>query len=311
MKRKIKITDIAITLFFVCVMLIGISVVIYPYFSSWWNERTQTKVIEQYEQSVGELDNSEKEKLFEKAHAYNSDLGKLQNPMKEFDEIPGYSTILDITGTGIIGYIDIPKIDVHLPIYHGTSPEVLNIAVGHLQGTSLPVGGEGTHAVISAHSGLPSAKLFSSIDQLTEDDRFTISVLDEVLTYEVEDYAVVRPSEADKIQAVPGRDLVTLLTCTPYGINTHRLLVRAHRIDTITDEDSVRKIRVPADAVLVENISSMPFIIIPTIILLILYWTLKGKTKSKRYLSSYTCKNIYISPEERSGDSICEKQGPE
>ena len=306
MKTSRKAASRAVTFFFVIVMLLGIAVFIYPIFSSWWNERSQTRVIEQYTQSVGKLDTSAKDALFSRAHAYNQALAKLPNPLKDYEDIPAYDQILDITGTGIIGYIDIPKINVHLPVYHGTSPEVLNIAVGHLQGTSLPVGGAGTHAVISAHSGLPSAKLFTSLDQLTEDDRFTISVLDEVLTYEVESYAVVLPHETDLLQPEPGRDLVTLLTCTPYGINTHRLLVRAHRIDTISDEETDQKIRIPADAVLVENIIVLPFIILPLILLLIIYWATAGKPKITRYISAYTCKT-YIDNTERNGESSCKK----
>ncbi len=302
MKRKVKPADAAITLFFVFVMLFGIGAILYPYFSSWWNERSQTKVIEQYDQSVGKLDHSAREKILARADAYNEALRRLPDPMKQSDEIAGYSSILDVTGTGSMGYIDIPKINVHLPIYHGTSPEVLNIAVGHLQGSSLPIGGAGTHAVISAHSGLPSAKLFSSLDQLTEDDRFTISVLDEVLTYEVEEINVVLPYEASQIQIEPKRDLVTLLTCTPYGINTHRLLVRAHRIDTLTEDETAHNLRIPADAVFIENISAMPFIIVPLLFLLFLYWIWKGKPKIKRYFSVYSCKS-YIDVPKEEGDS--------
>lgn len=290
MKRKIKPVDIAVTLFFIVIMLVGIAVVMYPIFSSWWNDRVQTKIIEQYEKSVATLDTAEKERMFNEAYAYNAELNKLPNPMKDYKELSGYSDILDVTGTGIMGYIDIPKINVHLPIYHGTSAEVLNIAVGHMEGTSLPVGGIDTHSVISAHSGHPSAKLFSSIDQLTEDDRFTISVLDEVYTYEVEGSSVVLPYNTDKLQVVPGQDLVTLLTCTPYGINTHRLLVRAHRIETeaAAEETAEHKVRVPADAVLIASISSMPFIILPLIFILMVYWALRGKPKIKRYISEYT-----------------------
>lgn len=290
MKRKVKLSNIVLPLFFTVLMLIGISTVFYPYFSSWWNKRAQTRVIEHYEHSVGKLDADEKEKIFAQARDYNTSLISLNDPTKDYDEVADYSAILDITGTGIIGYIDIPKIDVHLPIYHGTSPEVLNIAVGHMQGSTFPVGGLGTHSVISAHSGLPSAKLFTNIDQLTEDDRFSISILDEVLTYEVEGTAVVLPSESELIQPVPGKDLVTLLTCTPYGINTHRLLVRAHRIDVGADDDTSNKVRIPNDAILIDNTTSIPFIVIPLIIILLIYWILKGKQKTKRFFSAYTCK---------------------
>ena len=171
-----------------------------------------------------------------------------------------------------MGYIDIPKINTYLPIYHGTSPEVLNIAVGHIEGTSLPIGGKGRHSVISAHRGLPSARLFTDIDKLTENDTFSITVLDEVLEYEVDEINTVLPSEMDKLAPVPDMDYVTLMTCTPYGINTHRLLVRAHRIES----DQPHTVKVNADAVPVDEIKVLPFIVIPVIILLILYWIISG-----------------------------------
>ena len=197
----------------------------------------------------------------------------------------------DVPGTGIIGYIDIPKIGVHLPVYHGTSPEVLNIAVGHLEGTSLPVGGAGCHSVISAHRGLPSAKLFTELDQLTEDDQFSISILDDIFTYEVDKISVVLPYETDALRPEPGKDLVTLMTCTPYGINTHRLLVRGHRIDTVAAEDEdaeAHRIRIPADAILIDNMTALPFLIVPLAVILIIYWSLSGKRSGKRYHSAYT-----------------------
>lgn len=300
MKKKAKAFDVAVTMFFLLIMLGGIAVILYPFFSSWWNERSQSKVIEQYNEKVGSLDTTDMDAIFAQARDYNTALAALQNPMLQYQEVPDYSESLDITGTGIIGYIDIPKINVHLPIYHGTSPEVLNIAVGHMQGSSLPIGEIGTHAVISAHSGLPSAKLFSAVNQLTEDDRFSISVLDEVFTYEVEQTTVVLPHETNELRIEPDRDLVTLLTCTPYGINTHRLLVRAHRIDTITEVETEHKIRIPADAVFAANATTLPFIILPLIVLLLLYWTIKGKPKYKRHYSAYICKK-YLDTTERNG----------
>ena len=293
MKKK-KASDILLTALLVLIMLTGIAIFLYPAFSSWWNDRTQTKIIEDYNKAVGVLDTSQKDEMFSQAHAYNAALAALTDPLSQYETLTAYGTVLKIPGTSIIGYLDIPKIGVHLPVYHGTSPEVLNVAVGHLEGTSLPVGGKGSHAVISAHRGLPSAKLFTELDQLTEDDQFSISVLDEIFTYEVDQINVVRPYEMDLLRPEPDKDLVTLMTCTPYGINTHRLLVRGHRIDTLITEnedeadETVRRVRIPADAILVDQMISLPFIIVPLIIVLIIYWTVTGRRAEKRYFSAYT-----------------------
>ena len=303
--RKKKLSEILITCVLVLIMLTGIGIFLYPPFSSWWNARLQTKVIDDYNKAVGVLDSSKKEELLEQAHAYNASLAALDDPLADHAQLTEYSNVLDIPGTGILGYIDIPKIGVHLPVYHGTSPEVLNIAVGHLEGTSLPVGGAGCHAVISAHRGLPSARLFTDLDQLTEDDQFSISILDDIFTYEVDCISVVLPYEMELLRPEPGRDLVTLMTCTPYGINTHRLLVRGHRIDTVPEEtadgEEVRRVRIPADAILVDNLISLPFLVIPLVIILIIYWSLSGKRRKKRYLSAYTV-NKELNIQERKGE---------
>ena len=292
-KNKKKASDIVFTAVLVLLMLIGIAVFLYPSFSSWWNERTQTRVIESYNKAVGELDTSEKNGILARAGEYNAALAALSDPLSDYGQIPDYDSILDVTGTGIMGYIDIPKISVHLPVYHGTSPEVLNVAVGHLQGSSLPIGGTGTHSVISAHRGLPSAKLFTELDRLTEDDRFSITILDEVLTYEIDQISVVLPYERDLLRAEPDRDLVTLMTCTPYGINTHRLLVRGHRIDDIPEEDeTVRKIRIPADAVLVDDTDSLLVITVPLAVMLIAFWLTGGRRREKKHISDYSVMDI-------------------
>ncbi len=307
MKKK-KASDILLTALLVLIMLAGIAIFLYPAFSSWWNDRTQTKIIEEYNKAVGVLDTSQKDEMLDQAHAYNAALASLADPMSQYEALTDYSSVLNIPGTGIIGYIDIPKIGVHLPVYHGTSPEVLNVAVGHLEGTSLPVGGKGSHAVISAHRGLPSAKLFSDLDQLTEDDQFSISVLDDIFTYEVDQINVVRPYETELLRPEPDKDLVTLMTCTPYGINTHRLLVRGHRIDTVISEEedegdeTVRRVRIPADAILVDQMISLPFVIVPLVIVLIIYWTITGRRGKKRYLSAYTLQKE-LDQKERKGES--------
>ena len=197
------------------------------------------------------------------ADAYNRQLNTTPNSFYKPDLVSGYAQTLDISGTGIIGYITIPKISVELPIYHGTDEGVLQVAAGHLEGSSLPVGGAGTHAVISAHRGLPSAKLFTNLDELEVGDRFTITVLNRVLTYEVDQISIVLPTEIDQLLPTEGMDYVTLMTCTPYGINTHRLLVRGKRVETT---ESQKHIRVAADAFRIEPIIVAPILAIPMLL---------------------------------------------
>lgn len=275
MRKK---SNIISTVVLIIILLVGLSVMLYPTFSDWWNTRQQNHAIENYQTAVSEMDDSETERILAEARAYNESLNQVYSPFSNYDEVDGYEDILDITGTGIIGYISIPVIDVELPIYHGTSSEVLNVAVGHLKGSSLPVGGADTHAVISAHRGLPSARLFTDLDKLVEGDTFTITVLDEVLTYEVEDIFIVLPTELDKLEVISGGDYVTLMTCTPYGINTHRLLIRAHRIETAYDTT----VKVTADAVQLDTLSTVPYIAAPLLLILLFVWMFGGKRKRNR-----------------------------
>ena len=205
--------------------MVGLGIMLYPTVSDWWNSHTQSRAVASYDKVVAELDDGKAEELLAEAHDYNNKLAEVYAPLSNPDEVPNYDKILDITGTGIMGYITIPVIQVELPIYHGTSEGVLNIAAGHLKGSSFPVGGDSTHAVISAHRGLPSARLFTDLDQLVTGDVFTITVLDQIFTYEVEEILIVLPEEVDKLAITPQKDYVTLMTCTPYGINTHRLLI--------------------------------------------------------------------------------------
>ena len=286
MKKK---SSAITTILIVVMMITGLCLTLYPSFSNWWNSRMQSRAIANYDRAVASLSNNEKEDLLREAEQYNALLSELGAPFDEYRQLEGYDDILDITGTGIMGYITIPKIGVYLPIYHGTSPEVLNIAVGHLQGSSLPVGGEGCHSVISAHRGLPSAKLFTDIDQLIEDDTFTITVLDEVLTYEVDQIVTVLPYEREELSLVPEEDYVTLMTCTPYGINTHRLLVRAHRIDTVYPHN----VKVPSDAVMVDDMNVYAVIISTVLILLLLYWMISGRVGRHRH---FTDESVYKIP---------------
>lgn len=300
-KRKFNMIS---TIVLVVLFLVGLSVMLYPTISDWWNSRVQSYAIADYDQSVEQMDDSEKEEMLAAAHAYNAALCELNSPFENYDEIPGYEELLNISGTGIMGYISIPQINVELPIYHGTSPEVLNIAVGHLQGSSLPVGGSDTHAVISAHRGLPSARLFSDLDQLVEGDTFTITILDEIFTYEVEKILIIEPDEVDKLAIIPGGDYVTLMTCTPYGINSHRLLVRAHRVDTVYPHD----VKVSADAVQLDSMSVVPFIAAPLFLLLLLKWILDGKRKKHiRHKSKYQLSYEDSVLKRKEGDVPCKK----
>lgn len=274
-KNKSKKSMIS-TIVLIAVLLVGLSVMLYPIVSNWWNSWHQSQAISAYQKRVTEIDESEYERIISRAHDYNEQLAKVSAPLKNYDEVPDYDKILDITGTGIMGYITIPQIRVQLPIYHGTSASVLNIAVGHMQGSSLPVGGETTHAVISAHRGLPSAKLFSDLDRLVEGDTFTITVLNETLTYEVDQILIVKPDETESLAIVPGMDYVTLTTCTPYGINSHRLLVRGHRVENPEEEQAHK---VTADAVQLDSMQVVPFIAAPLLLIMLAFWIFGGKKK--------------------------------
>ena len=265
------------TIILVFLLLVGLSVMLYPTVSDWWNSKTQSRAIASYSEAINDIDDNRYEEMFEAAHAYNEKIGRVSAPFANYAEVPGYADVLDVSGTGIMGYISIPQIKVELPIYHGTSEAVLNIAVGHLEGSTIPVGGEGTHAVLSAHRGLPSARLFTDLDQLIVGDTFTITILDEVLTYEIEEINIVLPHEMDYLAITPGKDYVTLMTCTPYGVNTHRLLLRSKRIDTVVE----RTVRVSADAVQVDPLLVVPVLSAPLVLLLLIFWAFGGRKKKK------------------------------
>ena len=284
--------DIITTVVFGFIFLAGLSVMLYPTFSNWWNRNMTTHSITTYKEAVAERDNDETEQILAEAHAYNEQLAQLYAPFTNFDAIPGYDDILNISGTGVMGYVSIPNINVELPIYHGTSEGVLQIATGHIQGSSLPVGGSSTHAVISGHRGLPSARLFTDLDQIVEGDTFTINVLNEVYTYEVERILIILPTETDKLAIFPGEDIVTLMTCTPYGVNSHRLLIRGHRIETVYD----KKIKVGADALQVDSMKVIPIVFVPLLILLFIYWRITGKRKQIR-ITEDTIHNLPKKPE--------------
>ena len=271
--KKNKSTIILILVFFV-----GLSVMLYPTISDYVNQRNQSRAVANYAQDVDTMTDADYSAYFDAADAFNAQVAANENALFRPDQLTGYNETLDITGTGIMGYITISKIGVELPIYHGTSDSVLQIAAGHLEGTSLPVGGGSTHAVISAHRGLPSAKLFTNLDQLEVGDTFTITVLDRVLTYEVDRISIVLPTETDLLQPVEGQDYVTLMTCTPYGINTHRLLVRGHRVNT---RESQKHVRVTADATRIDPIITAPVIALPMLAVLLIWLLVTTRKRPK------------------------------
>ena len=277
MKKKINKTSLFTTIFFTLMLFVGVSVMLYPIVSDWWNSKVQSRAVANYEVAVANMDTDRTDKMIEKANKYNQELSRLQSPFSDYKTLSGYDTTLNVSGTGIMGYISIPVIQVELPIYHGTSEEVLNIAAGHLEGTSLPVGGASTHSVISAHRGLPSARLFTDLDRIEKGDVFTINILDRIYTYEVEEILIVEPHEINTLSIIPNSDYVTLMTCTPYGVNTHRLLIRSHRIETVYKKEY----RVVAEMVKIDPMLVIPFLSAPLFLILICVWVFGGKRKPK------------------------------
>lgn len=266
------------TIFLILVLITGLSLLLYPTVSDWWNSFHQTQAIAQYAEEVANLDDGEYEKLLSDARSYNKALNdKADRYAMSDEERKEYESLLNISGDGIIGYIDVPLIGCSLPIYHGTNESVLQIAVGHVEGTSLPVGGSGTHCVLSGHRALPSAKLFTDLDKLTVGDDFIVHVLNETLTYEVDQILIVKPYEMDPLEIETGKDYCTLVTCTPYGVNTHRLLVRGHRVKNREDAGDVRVI---ADALQIEPMIVAPLVAVPMLLfLLIALFVSTGKKK--------------------------------
>ena len=267
-----------ITILLVLIFLLGLSLLLYPAVSDYWNSKHQTRAIAVYSEEVSGLDEDQYQALWEAAAAYNASLLERNNAyLLTEEQKAAYEQLLNVSGLGIMGYIEIPSIDCSLPIYHGTEESVLQIAIGHLEWTSLPVGGESTHCVLSGHRGLPSAKLFTNLDKLQEGDVFLLRVLDEVLTYEVDQILIVEPQEIAALQIAEGEDLCTLVTCTPYGINTHRLLVRGHRIENAPE---ARLVRVTADAVQIEPLLVAPIVALPMLLLLLILLLLPKRPKN-------------------------------
>ena len=266
------------TVILILVFLVGLSLLLYPSVSDYWNSFHQSRAIATYAEQVANIDNDRYAQLWEDARAYNQTLvGKENRFQITEEERETYESLLNVGGNGIIGYIEIAKIGCSLPIYHGTDEGVLQIAVGHIEGTSLPTGGESTHCVVSGHRGLPSAKLFTDLDKLIPGDTFVLRVLDETLTYEVDQILIVEPQELAALEIEEGKDYCTLVTCTPYGINTHRLLVRGHRV---ANAEEAVQVRVTADAIQIEPVLVAPLVAVP--MLLILLAALLVSTRKKR-----------------------------
>ena len=277
-----KITIVMIVLFFV-----GLSLLLYPIISNYYNQKVGARTIVDYEAMLNNRDDSEYEKMFDDALSYNKKIMKLDNPFVFHNTIKGYNKLLNFDNTGMIGYIKINKIKTELPIYHGTSKEVLTKGVGHLEGSSLPIGGTGTHSVLSAHRGLPSSTLFSNLDKLEIGDTFTIKVLNRELTYQVDNIQIVKPRDLSLLKIEKKRDYVTLMTCTPYGINTHRLLVRGVRVENI------EKTFITTEAFRINKNTITLILLIPVILILLIVVMFKpiGVNKDK-------IKNKYIYPDQ-------------
>ncbi|MBR2047021.1 MAG: class C sortase [Oscillospiraceae bacterium] len=263
MKKK---SNILTNILLVIILLAGLSLLLYPSFSDWWNSLHQSRAISSYTEQVSHLSKEDYTAFWEEARAYNETLNSRDNSFILDDSLEDqYEKLLDVAGNGVMAYIEIPKINVHLPVYHGTEEVILQVAIGHLDWTSLPVGGEGTHCVLSGHRGLPSARLFTDLDKMVIGDTFILKVLDEILTYEVDQILVVEPQDTAALQIEQGQDLCTLVTCTPYGINSHRLLIRGHRI---ANAEEVKVIRVSAEAGRIDPIMVAPVVAMPMLLIL-------------------------------------------
>lgn len=259
----------------ILVFFAGLSLLLYPSLSDYWNSFHASQAVATYSEEVRNLNADKYDRLIGEAREYNAALpGRYKAFFLSESDRSTYNALLDVNGTGVMGYIEIPTIQISLPIYHGTEDEVLQIAVGHLDWSSLPVGGEGTHCVLSGHRGLPSAKLFTNLDKLVAGDKFVIRVLDEVMTYEVDQILIVEPNDLSALAIEKGKDLCTLVTCTPYGVNSHRLLVRGHRVENESEE-----IRVTSDATEIDPLIVAPAVALPMLLALLFILLVSGKKK--------------------------------
>lgn len=261
------------------ILLVGVGLIAYPTFSDWWNSFHQTRAIASYAETVANMDTAEFDRMWKEAEDYNKKLlTKPNRYVLSEEEKAEYNSILDVTGTGIMGYIDIPKIDITLPVYHGVDEAILQIAIGHIEGTSLPIGGTGVHAAVSGHRGLPAARLFTDIDKLEAGDKFIMQVLDRTITYEVDQIRIVLPEELQDLEIYPDEDYMTLITCTPYGINSHRLLVRGHRVAN----ENEGALNVTADAMQFKPYIVAPLVAAPILLILLIMLLITTGSRSRR-----------------------------
>ena len=271
----------------IIVFILGLFILLYPSISQYWNSFVQSSVVSDYDKLFVNKKDVDYTEDFKKADEYNQKLFKLRYPLAQYKKISGYEELINVNNNGMMGYISINKIKVEIPIYHGTGASVLNVAVGHLEGSSLPVGGKGTHSVLSAHRGLPSAKLFTDLNKLELGDIFEITVLDRKLTYQVDQIRVVEPNDVTNLKIKENEDYVTLMTCTPYGLNTHRLLVRGTRIENIDD----KKIYVTTEAFKISNLVVAPIVASPIILVLLLLVAFKPVNNNKNIKVEYLTQN--------------------
>lgn len=284
-----------VTLILALLFVIGLSLLLYPTVSDAWNSLHQSRAIAGYAEAVAQIDGAQYDRLWADARAYNAALIGDEDRLTPTEaDTARYNSLLDAADNGILGYIEIPAIGVSLPIYHGTADTVLQIAIGHIEGTSLPVGGPGTHCVVSGHRGLPSAKLFTDLDKLEIGDTFLLRVLDEVLTYEVDAIHIVEPHEVELLAIEPGQDLCTLVTCTPYGVNSHRLLVRGRRVE---NEESAPAVRITADAMQIDPVLVAPAVAAP--MLGVLFLALLLRTRRRKPKKQKQPEKSGENPEER------------
>ncbi len=260
MKKK-KNTFILLAIFF-----IGLSVLLYPSLSNYWNSKTQSEAIADYELMLENIPKEDYTKFFAEADEYNNKLHELDYPLIDCKKLSNYNNVLNLSGTGMMGYVKIASIGVELPLYHGTSDNVLSVAIGHIEGTSLPVGGASTHSVVSAHRGLPTARLFTDLDKLQLEDTFEVTILDRTFVYEVDQIRIVQPEDTGELKIIEGEDHFTLLTCTPYGINTERLLVRGIRNDNL----GRKTVKVKTDGYLIDTLIVTPIVALPMLFVMML-----------------------------------------
>ena len=268
------------TVILILVFLVGLSLLLYPTISDYWNSLHQSRAIAEYAEQVANLDDERYAKILSDAQDYNEALLEKMDRYSMSDaERAEYSSLMNVSGNGVIGYIEIPVIGCSLPIYHGTDEAVLQIGVGHIEGSSLPVGGVGSHCVLSGHRGLPSARLFTDLDKLDTGDTFILRVLDETLTYEVDQILIVLPHEMEALEIDPKEDYCTLVTCTPYGRNTHRLLVRGHRVE---NQEEAKTVRVTADAMQIEPVIVAPLVAVPMLLILLVIMLISTHRKKDK-----------------------------